>query len=404
MKPLDERTMEVLRAPFDEPTIQGIWRGVDRRRGAQPRLWTTSIGWALVGAAIAVVVLLAIRMPRSSDAGPLRLSDGSPLTSLRAAAELPAAPILLSDGSMISLEPGTELTALTNVGTELALVVSHGSALFDVRPNGPRRWVLSCGAATIEVIGTRFVLACGDGAARVTVQHGRVRVRGQVANQGDTVLSAGETFDSVAPATSSEAHVTPAPSGAGSGAGPARPIAAPSASASPTAPGWKALAEGGRYQDAYAALGPDGFDREARAATMDDLYALADVARLSGHHADAARVLQSIVDSHPTDARAAVAAFTLGRIYLGPMGRPQQAAAAFSRALSMGLPGALREDAFARMVEARARAGDLAAARAGARQYAAQYPNGRYLPEIGAWVGDTVSDAGAAVPLDGATP
>ena len=60
----------------------------------------------------------------------------------------------------------------------------------------------------------------------------------------------------------------------------------------------------------------------------------------------------------------------------------------FERAIALGLPGGLAEDAYARLVEARSRAGDGAGARAAASEYAQKYPNGSRASTIQRWVGD----------------
>jgi transmembrane sensor len=109
----------------------------------------------------------------------------------------------------------------------------------------------------------------------------------------------------------------------------------------------------------------------------EELLVAADVARLSNHPQQAVAPLRQLMDHHPTDARAPVAAFTLGRVLLEELGEPAQAAAAFSRSRELDPHGALAEDALAREVEAWAGAGDLGRANALARQYVASYPEGR---------------------------
>ena len=119
--------------------------------------------------------------------------------------------------------------------------------------------------------------------------------------------------------------------------------------------GWRELARNGRHREAFAALGAQGLRREAKRLGIADLFALADVARLSGHPADAVGPLQRIIDGFPSDPQAPLAAFALGRLELDDLGRPQAAAAAFSRALEMGAPDSLRDNVRARLEEARVR-------------------------------------------------
>ena len=133
-------------------------------------------------------------------------------------------------------------------------------------------------------------------------------------------------------------------------------------------------------------LGPSGIASSTQTASVDDLLALADVARLSGHPADAVTPLTRVMTEHADDPRAPLAAFTLGRLSLDALGRPAQAAAAFQRAIQLGLPQSLREDAYARMVEARARAGDEAGASAAALDYEQHFPDGKRLREVQRWI------------------
>ena len=104
-----------------------------------------------------------------------------------------------------------------------------------------------------------------------------------------------------------------------------------------------------------------------------ELLAAADVARMSKHSAQAVGPLRRLLASHSGDPRAPLAAFTLGRVLLDELGRPREAADAFSKARR----GAMAEDALAREVEAWSRAGDATTARARADEYLKAYPNGR---------------------------
>jgi transmembrane sensor len=125
--------------------------------------------------------------------------------------------------------------------------------------------------------------------------------------------------------------------------------------------------------------------RETKAARhADDLFALADIARLSGHADEAVAPLERLLELYPSNPRAAVAALTLGRIQLA-QGRPAQAAVALTRALAIGAPAGLEQDTYARLVEAQARAGQHARARASAQRYIERFPNGNRRAEVERW-------------------
>jgi transmembrane sensor len=119
---------------------------------------------------------------------------------------------------------------------------------------------------------------------------------------------------------------------------------------------------------------------------LDDLVARADSARARGDVPGAIAALERALSGPGDTTRKATAAFTLGKLLLDGAGRPAAAARAFARCLELRPPAALAEDALARLVEARARAGDLPGARAAAEDYATHYPSGRRLEAVRAWI------------------
>ncbi len=120
----------------------------------------------------------------------------------------------------------------------------------------------------------------------------------------------------------------------------------------------------------------EGLRRESKRLGVDDLLALADVARLSGHPAEAVMPLDRILSEFANDAQAPLAAFALGRLEMDSLGHAQAAASAFRKALMLGIPRGLREDVRARLVEAYARSGDARAAQRAADAYLDEIPEG----------------------------
>ena len=118
------------------------------------------------------------------------------------------------------------------------------------------------------------------------------------------------------------------------------------------------------------------------AETAETLLAAADAARLQGRAQEGAALLRRIVQQHRADPRAPLAAFTLGRLLLMELAQPRQAAAAFADARALAPHGPFAEDALAREVEAWAKAGDDAKARARAQDYLRAYPSGRRVPAV----------------------
>jgi transmembrane sensor len=377
---------EHLRDPSEESALRRIWERIDGRLpDARRRRRRVTFG-GLAFAAAAAVMLVAFLGPRP-DSGPLRFVDGQALAAVDAPSV--GARLALSDGSTIELGGGARFAPLESSGTTFLGVLQRGSASFDVRPGGPRRWQVECGLATIEVVGTRFSCERAPGRLRVSVQRGAIIVRGERVADRARRLVAGESLDIVEAVASASVALEPASGGLGSPeeANEALEPSAPSepnlgAAAGAAHASWRELARRGRPVEAFATLGAPGVRREARRLGVADLLALADVARLSGHPAEAVAPLERILSDFAHDPQAPLAAFALGRLELDALARPHAAAAALERALELGVPRSLHEDVRARLVEAHERAGDGDAARAAAEAYLREFPSGRHRAEM----------------------
>jgi transmembrane sensor len=143
---------------------------------------------------------------------------------------------------------------------------------------------------------------------------------------------------------------------------------------------WRELARKGAFRDAYEQLGSGGIDAASREASVEELFALADVARYSGHPREALAPLGRVAQRGGP--QGALAAFTLGRIRMDQLGEHAAAAQDFERALALGLGGGLQEDAAVRRVEALGKAGDRSRAAALARELVDRTPSlqGRLAP------------------------
>ncbi len=303
------------------------------------------IGWAAGRVTAHPVDKTAATSPTTSSAPPV---DGA---------------VHLSDGTTVTAIAGAfRVHETTRDDTTTFAVLDEGAARFDVAPKRTVRVVV--GTVSAEGSGSIDVVRTADGAT-VTAHRGRAMVAWAF---GMATLEEGET----------RAVPPPAEMGAPT----------PSATTSPTAPAggaWRALAGRGDYAAAYddlRAAGPSSV-RDV----PEELLLAADVARLSGHAADATGPLKRVMSEHRGDPRAPLAAFTLGRVELDQLGRPRDAAASFAAARALDPNGALAEDALAREVEAWARAGDPTLARERADAYVAQYPTGRNLRTVRAFGG-----------------
>ena len=114
--------------------------------------------------------------------------------------------------------------------------------------------------------------------------------------------------------------------------------------------------------------------------------ARADLARREGRPRDAITLLTKIVETRSGES--ALAAFTAGKVYAEDLGDPTTAASWFQRAIDLGLPSGLDEDALARTVESLAKAGRKADAVRARDRYEARFPNGRHLGRVREWARD----------------
>ena len=266
--------------------------------------------------------------------------------------------ILLGDGSLITPAEGIDqIKVKEDTAARVVVEQLRGSARFDVAPVPTRAFRVEAGLASIEVVGTAFTVDRRPDGVEVSVEHGRVRVE---AAGAQVELGPGERRMFAAAPPSPTAHWQGHPE-------------ASSGVASPLAHDWRALAEAGRFEEADALL-------RAGASVADDPEALllaADAVRLAGHPDAALPYLQKVVDDHVSDPRAALAAFTLGRVFLNDLGQPRAAAEMFARARELSPSGSLAPDALAREVEAWHRAGEPGLAHARAEEYVRLYRGGQ---------------------------
>lgn len=377
-------------------------RGRERRRRRQVALGAAVLALACLG--------LAARTLLWPNPGPLALlphGDRTPLETAAlgsgsaASAEQGPRTLELEDGSTVTLlTPETRVAMGTSEPGERGLVLATGRAEFDVTHRPGRTFTVTAGGVMVTVLGTRFEVDRRSQDVRVSVTRGRVAVTW---DGGRRLLAAGESdlfpdarglTELPAAATEREA-IEPMAAKLGSAAPdttrtPARldanrPRARAGQAGQAARATWREHAERGEFKRAYALLtdGRAGVRGRAKdAASVEDLLLAADAARLSGHPRAALPYLRQVIDGHPNDARAPLAAFTLGGVLMNQLGLPREAEAAYEKARAMTRSPALAQDALARQVEAAHRAGDGPLARTLAEQYVARYPDGRRLEAV----------------------
>lgn len=343
MSGLPDPVRRGLESPADAESVERVWGAISARRAGvrgsrAPAVWLAAAavvalaaggGAALrmraqgAGQGARAVASAAPTMgsARSPEGGALRLASGASFDP----GFLPAnesTPVTLSDGSRIDTASSTRLELLANDGRSLVTRLASGRAHFEVTPGGPRRWTIECGAASVEVVGTAFVLDRSDEALRVSVEHGVVLVRGERVPDRVRRLTAGESL--VVPAR----EAAPAPSAVAAVASAVPSSTRPSGLRAPRA-------------------GAGGLD------PIEAIFDEVGAARSAGRPLEAVALLERLLVEHPRGESAGLAAFMLGRIEADTLHRPSRAAAAFQRAISLGLPERLLEDARARLEGAR---------------------------------------------------
>lgn len=305
------------------------------------------------------------------------------------AIEQPAEPIAgqrrlleLADGSNVTtLSTRTRAKIVQESPSDVVIEMSDGQARFEVTPS-PRRFKVLASPVSVTVLGTVFEVFADAQQVTVSVERGRVRVDHL---GGSTELSVGQSssFARTPSARAGTAKPAAAEGGTATRAAEATPSRAAVASSRPR---WRLLAEQGKQSEAYEQL--ERNDGWSRLNTVGDLLAAADVARARGDFQRASVLLRRVVNGYPTDARAALAAFTLGKLLVDQLGAPREAARAFASVRALEPGGPLAEDALAREIEALVRGGAHGEARSLAGVYFRLYPNGRrrtlverYVPE-----------------------
>jgi transmembrane sensor len=371
--------LPVLKEGFNETDVQRIWRGVLARstRGASaPAGWRWIAPRAALAMALLAAALVFWNWYRPSR-GPLELAAGGrPPSQLVVASSEAKRWVELADGSKIGLGPGTALDVLANSETEFLTFLRQGKSTFEVRPGGTRRWVIECGLATVEVLGTKFSIERSPGKLHILVSSGVVLVRGELVPDRVQRCRAGEHMVVTDPAAV-VAHAVPSVANAPmASSSPASDRAVPSES--PDLP--RAAAS------VRVSSGSESVTGSKDQLEIDELVTRADSARQAGDLDQAATLLERAVAVGGKNPKAAIAALTLARLAMDRS--PERASRALSVVLATGAPRGLEEDAMARLVEARARAGDREGARQAALDYERRFPDGSRLAEVRRWSAD----------------
>jgi transmembrane sensor len=266
------------------------------------------------------------------------------------------------DGSTITAEAGTRVVPLAASERDVVLELSRGTAHFSIKPNGPVRWIIETGNASVEVVGTVFSLVRSPDRVDVRVSRGAVLVRSEGLETRVRRLEAGGTLSLRVPGRNAASVALPEPA--------AKKMASMSEPSISEPIGRSATASGG---SGGTPPKPEG------RLSADALLVRADEARLANDTERARHWLGLFLERFPRDARAGVSAFTLAGLEARAGASPRHQVAAFRRALELSTSAMLREDCYLRLIEAEVLTLDRKSARKTLAEYRREFPQGRHL-------------------------
>lgn len=174
-----ELKQKILSEIQDMPT-RGVFVGVSKGGGQSPS--RRSLHFALRTAA-AVLLLAAC----SYGVWQLAASkSGGIVPVLEARSDSGINKVLLADGSIVWLKPGSALTYPEEFTGSERRVSLQGEALFEVAKDPSHRFVIECGELTTTVLGTSFNIKASDKDVEVIVLTGKVSLTS--ANDGKGIV------------------------------------------------------------------------------------------------------------------------------------------------------------------------------------------------------------------------
>jgi TolA-binding protein len=336
-----QRLASFVQPELSEARIQAQWSRIVER---QPqRDWTRAWWYAGGALAVAAVVLLVFGVIHR---GSTQVEGPGQLVVERNAAGLES--LTFPEGLTVSLQREARYRVLERSSKRVHLQLDQGAAQFEVVPGRKREVVVTAAGFDVEVVGTQFEVALlgetNKPDVAVRVQRGTVRVRSRGAGIEQGVirtLSAGESW---ATRTDTEVASKPEPPTVESTEPAAAVSAVPQAAPS--------------------------------VMSAKELFEIAESNRLKGRSREAASALDRLRRSYPSDPRAGLAAFELGRLRMDQLGDSAGALNALSDAVRLDPSARFREDAEARIVQLYRNLGQRERCLKAQAEYQSRYPSG----------------------------
>jgi hypothetical protein len=342
-----------------EARVNRLWGNVSARLEARPsRFWR----WVVVSTALSGVAAVVLALATGQAPFGAASRERAVLTEAKLETASDALAVTLGDGSKLSLASHSEVQVRGNQPSNIALSLSRGAVVCDVTHRGDRKFTVRAGDVEVRVVGTKFSVQATSGEhprVQVSVLRGVVEVVSERRPGIVARVGAGESW------IQSAETGAPAPSasiGAGPSFGPAEVVVDPSVRETKS--------------DAKAAGSASGTSTAAAVPSARELFESAGESRRSGDARAAAHAYEELLRLHPTDGRASLSAFELGRLRMDRLGDPQGAIVALERAVTLNIGPTFREDALARLVSVYAAQGNFAACGRARDRYLSSYPAG----------------------------
>jgi TolA-binding protein len=331
--------------------VNRLWENVSQQLGPRRSRgfrWLVLCG-ALSGAAAAA--FLALKAPAGAELAPAVLADAKLETK---SDELS---VTLADGSQVELGAHSAVQVHGRQSSSVSLALARGQVTCDVTHRAGRKFSVRAGDVEVRVVGTKFSVKASAGPSprvEVAVLRGVVEIESQRRPGIVARVAAGQVWvQELERAVASAAPATALP--------PAEPASeAPKHGASGVAP------------SPAASAGP----------SARELFEKAAQSRRSGDAAAAAQAYAELLRLHPSDGRASLAAFELGRLRMDRLGDASGAITALERAVALNIGPSFREDALARLVSVYAAQGNFAACSRARDRYLASYPAGVHAAAV----------------------
>jgi transmembrane sensor len=347
--------------------VNRLWGNVSARLETRPgRVWRgLLLGTALLGAAAGAVFVAKTQL--STPVG-----ERAVLAEAKLETASDALAVTLVDGSKVSLASRTELQVRGNQPSSVALSLTRGKVECDVTHRADRKFTVVAGDVEVRVVGTKFTVQTTSGddpRVEVSVVRGVVEVMSKRRPGIVARVAAGQSWIQNPEPTALTSSTLP----------PTAALVAPVVGDSQPEP------SGNEKPDSQAAA--PAASVLASVPSARELFEKAGESRRAGDAKAAAHAYEELLRLHPSDGRASLSAFELGRLRMDRLSDPAGAINALERALGLNIGPSFREDALARLVSVYASQGKFAACGRARDRYLASYPSGVHASAVGSRCG-----------------